>query len=893
MSRLRTRLEPLLKAIELHRTAVEVGTVLILASLGFLALHHLLAEVRFHDIRHAFHVIPDWRIAAALGFTTISYLLLTLYDVLALRIVGRPLPYRIAALASFTSYTLSHNLGLALITGGSARLRIYRANGLSAGDVARIIAIAGITFWAGVTVLAAAMLAIKPEAMALAGVAMPAALLRWGGIIFLAATAGAILWLAFRHRRSRPALWRVPLPSALQALAQITLAGADLLVACAALYMLVPGIGPQDFPLLFLAYLLAIIVALISHVPGGLGIFEAVIIAMLPAVDKPQLVAALIAYRAVYYLLPLFMAAVMLAIHEHRHWSGPVSQIFGGLQAVASTLAPTVIAVLTFMGGTMLLISGSLPAVPSRIRALHAIVPLPFTEASHIAASLAGTVLLLAAPGLYRRQDAAFLLARGVLLAGAVFSLFKGIDYEEAAVLFSIAALLQWTRHAFYRHSALTRQSFSPGWMAATALAVGLSLWVGFFAYKHVAYQDELWWQFAWKGDAPRFLRASFATVVVLAGAALLYLLRPAQPDPDPIVAEPPSDERALAASDRTEAMLAFTGDKRFLVSPDGGAFLMYQVQGHSWIMMGDPVGPPDSWPDLMWRIRDMADRAQGRVLFYQLTAEAIPIAIDMGLQLIKYGEEARVDLASFTMQGPKAKMLRYSDRRATQDGASFEIVPAAQLPAIMEELRTISDEWLREKGHGEKAFSIGRFSPEYMARFDCAVVRKEGRIVAFANIWAMPNQAELSVDLMRHTADAPYGTMDFLFIQLMLWGKEQGYRYFSLGIAPLSGLEARRLAPAWARVGNLLYRHGGALYGFVGLRAYKEKFSPTWQPRYIAGPHGLSLVRALVDLQALIGGGRGSAASRARPISPDWGVVMADGDASDTASAREALCQP
>jgi phosphatidylglycerol lysyltransferase len=110
-----------------------------------------------------------------------------------------------------------------------------------------------------------------------------------------------------------------------------------------------------------------------------------------------------------------------------------------------------------------------------------------------------------------------------------------------------------------------------------------------------------------------------------------------------------------------------------------------------------------------------------------------------------------------------------------------------------------------------------------------------------------------------------PYGTMDFLFVQLMKWGRAQGFRWFNLGLAPLSGIEARRLAPIWARIGGLLYRRGDALYSFEGLRAYKEKFAPVWEPRYIAAPHGLGLARALIDLQALVGGGKSSAAGQRR----------------------------
>jgi len=138
--------------------------------------------------------------------------------------------------------------------------------------------------------------------------------------------------------------------------------------------------------------------------------------------------------------------------------------------------------------------------------------------------------------------------------------------------------------------------------------------------------------------------------------------------------------------------------------------------------------------------------------------------------------------------------------------------------------------------------------------------VRRDGEVVAFANIWATANRDELSIDLMRHATAMPYGTMDFLFVGLMLWAKAQQFRYFSLGVAPLAGIEARRLAPVWAKAGGFLYRHGEALYGFEGLRSYKDKFSPAWTPRYIAGPAGVGMARALFDLQRLVGGGSKSA---------------------------------
>lgn len=851
--------------LERNREILTLVVGLCFAVIGFLALSRLLAQVRLRDVRSALAALQSWQVASALGLTIASYLLLTCYDFLALRIIGKPLPWRTAALASFTSYTFSHNLGFALLTGGSARYRVYRASGLEMPDIVNVIATASMTFWSGVIVMAAVALVAHPAALAIGSAVISPDLQRYAGVAVLGAVAWLVFWLGRQGRQLRLRGWSLPLPSAGQALGQIGVAALDLAASSSALFVLVPGVHGAMLGMFLLSFVLAILVAQLTHVPGGIGVFEAVLIAAMPTIGKPGLLAALFIYRAIYYLLPLLLAAVLLIVHERRHWREPVGSALKASHSVIAGIAPVLLSALAFAGGTILLISGSLPAIPARLHSIRHFVPLPFVEASHIAASLAGTGLLLLAPGLYRRLDSAFILTRILLVSGAVFSLVKGGDYEEAIILLAIAGLLQGARASFYRHSALTMRSFSAEWIVTVAVALGLSLWIGFFSFKHVDYQNDLWWQFAWRGDASRFMRASFAAAVLLVCAIVIRFFGPVAPRETSEDMRLPDEPALFDEIDRTEAMLAWTGDKRFLWTETRNAFVMYQVQGHSWIVMGDPVGPKSEWPGLLWRLRERADAAQGRLLLYQVSIALLPFAIDLGLQLVKYGEEARIDLARFTLDGPEGRGLRYSLRRAQREGASFAIVPASEVPGIMAELRQVSDSWLKAKGHSEKAFSVGRFDPAYIARFDCAVIRKEGKIVAFANIWATCNRNELSVDLMRHVDGVPYGTMDLLFIELMQWGREHGYRWFSLGIAPLSGLEARRLAPVWAWAGAYLYRHGEMFYGFEGLRAYKDKFSPVWEPRYIAGPSGLGLVRALIDLRTLVSGAVKSSAHRAK----------------------------
>jgi phosphatidylglycerol lysyltransferase len=175
---------------------------------------------------------------------------------------------------------------------------------------------------------------------------------------------------------------------------------------------------------------------------------------------------------------------------------------------------------------------------------------------------------------------------------------------------------------------------------------------------------------------------------------------------------------------------------------------------------------------------------------------------------------------------------------------------------AHLDELRSISDAWLTAKSTREKGFSLGFFQPDYIRRCPVAVVIRNHQIEAFANLWTGAQLEQLSLDLMRYLPEAPEGVMEFLFVCLMLWGKEQGFRWFNLGMAPLSGLENRALAPLWNRLGAFVFRHGEHFYNFQGLRQYKDKFDPKWQPKYLASPGGLALPQIFANLATLISGG-------------------------------------
>jgi phosphatidylglycerol lysyltransferase len=311
-----------------------------------------------------------------------------------------------------------------------------------------------------------------------------------------------------------------------------------------------------------------------------------------------------------------------------------------------------------------------------------------------------------------------------------------------------------------------------------------------------------------------------------------------------------------VQSSTQTYANLALLGDKSFLFSDSGNACIMYGIEGPSWVSMGDPIGYEEEGPDLVWRFREICDRHGGWTVFYEVGSEKLPFYLDLGLTLMKLGEEGRVSLEKFSLEGSSRKGLRYTYHKLEREGCTFEIIQKEQIVSHLPELKGISDAWLKEKNTREKGFSLGFFSPEYLKRFPAGIVRKDGKIVAFANLWQGAQKEELSIDLMRYGLGEPPSVMEYLFIQLMIWGKKEGYQYFNLGMAPLSGLKDHELAPLWNRLASFIFRHGEHFYNLQGLRQYKEKFDPEWSPKYLVCPGGLALPRILANITSLVSGG-------------------------------------
>lgn len=839
------------------RTFLLLVVGLALAVIVGLALRKLLQEVRYDNVMDAVRATPGSHLIAALIATAISYAALTQYDASALRYAGVKVARSTVFLTSFVAYALTNTIGLGPLSGGAVRMRLYTAAGLEPGQIARIIGFNAAAFFLGMLAFGAVgllwgaphvahLVHLNPWVLRL----LAAGMLGLLTLFFWLCSRQRILTIQFGPTKR----WRfsLRLPPLKLALIQLVISALELTASGLVLWFLLPDnhIHLETFMAL---YAIAIAAGIISHVPGGVGVFEAVmLLASGRRVPSDAMLGALLLNRGIYYLLPLVLATFALIAYELR------SGVAAPVGRMAVHLSPRLLAALTLVAGLWLLVSGATPFTPDAREAMEALkVPVSLIEASHFLGSVAGLGLLLVARGLLHRLDGAWWSALGLSVFAAILALPKGLALSELAMLSVLVVLLVISRHQFTRRSSLLAQRLEPEWLLAVAGVVGASIWVLFFAYQEVDYSNHLWWQFEIDGQAPRSLRAMMGVALLALGYGLWQLLRP----PSGNLARPTPEEIEKAAaivrkSSNADGCLALVGDKHLLFSPSGKSFLMFGKQGRSWVSLYGPVGERREWADLVWQFIEMASSHGGRPAFYQIRPNDLPLYLDCGLHALKLGEFAQVSLPDFSLKGAKRANLRSGVNRGEREGLEFEVLPPETVHTCLPELRQVSDAWLSEQQGREKCFSVGRFDPAYLARMPVAVVRREGELIAFASLLVTDVHHEATVDLMRHRPGVPPGTMDFLFAKVMLHLQAEGYQRFGLGMSPLAGMAERRRAPRWQRLGKLLYKYGDRFYHFRGLRNFKDKFEPEWEPRYLATQGGISPILVLADVAALIGGG-------------------------------------
>ena len=774
--------------------------------LAIWTIHHSIAAIHFSQIRREIVATPRALLLLALGLTGASFLALAFQDYVALWSTGKRISFWRAALGSFIAQSVAHSTGFSILIGGALRCRYYMALGLSFADTMKVQLSFSGTFGMATCILLGLSFLLDPSLAEAQMAFLPSGAVRAIGILLLLGPAAVFVWRAVHVGPLRILGRQIDMPDTRHLLPQTLLSLADVSFMGAVLYVFLPDGLHISYPALIGFFAIAMTIGVTSHVPGGLGVFEATILLLVsPSADLlPALVSALVMFRFVYYFVPLILGGLAVAVTEGLRHRGRLralgeKALGESIEIGGSPVVPMVFAMLTFLAGTFLLASSALPGTHWRLALLNNFLPQSLLEGSNLLSAVGGTLLLLLGRALSRRLRQAWWSTEILLAVNTVLALTKGLDYEVAALSALLFVALLPCKSQFYRSGRLIDQRLTPVWLLGIVGVVAGMCWLLVFAYRHIDYNQQALMQFELQRHAPRSLRAVALMLVTLAGALIWQSLRAIQPR---LTLGGEIDYRRLhplvRRSPRASAHLALTGDKSLLWTEDSDACLSYGLKGHSLIAVGDPIGPAGKWGDLIWDLRDLADSRGGRVVFVDVGGEAMPIYLDLGLQPLRLGVRAYLSLSACDPAAWLAADAPGAVFPAAGSDLTLEVCRNGAVDRIMSEIAAISDQWLEHYQLRERHATRGHFSRDYVAHCPVAVLRRQDKILAFAVIWTGAGRQECEIDLLRWLPAAAPEVPSQLLAGLLAWAKTEGIARFALGLQPAPHEADPRAALFW-----------------------------------------------------------------------------------------------
>ena len=613
-------------------------------------------------------------------------------------------------------------------------------------------------------------------------------------------------------------------------------------------------------------YFISICIGMVSMIPGSLGSFDLMMIGGLLhlSINHNEAASWLLLFRIFYYIVPFFIGLILFL----KSMGGQINDKFSGIPKKLSRLIKQ--SVSHFMSnffGFFLMATAILPDQIHSIPIIGKMDPIHGQLLFQFPSFLLGSLFFLLGRLLKRRSQFALGFAAILSFISLVY-----INLGEVSVFSSIYLIL-FIILVFLRREDLDRRSFfypvedrlkDIGYIAGSFIITFFLMYIssentGHESLGYIIFHGRTGYGTSLKVHFFNiFLNRFFHLFIYLAIIALFY-----------IVVESFARDRHFSFGEKFDkvrfetflknfnntnlnASLAFLNDKLlyyYIENEKDLVAFQFALEDGKAIVMGDPIGLKEYFPKAINEFIKEAESKNLIPLFYEIGQELTLLLHELGYEFMKFGETAKVNLTEFGLVGKSGRKFRAVINRGENSGYSFKIMSPPFSKEFMDELENISNDWL--SGREEKGFSLGFFDRDYLSLAPVAcVLDKSGKVQAFANFLVCNTKTESSIDLMRYdTQTERNGIMDYLFVQIFLYLKEIDVVYFDLGMAPLSNVGQNDHSFVEEKLAFLVYTFATRFYSFGGLRKYKEKFSPSWEARYLSYPKDSNLLFNLLTI--------------------------------------------
>lgn len=821
---------------------------IILLVLAIIEIRKFIIGLNMQLLHHEVSQISIMSLAIILLITMGAVIPMFFYDVITVKILGNNILKKQLIKHSLIVNSFSNLIGFGGLIGAVLRTYFYQTKELEKGKLLKVIATVSLFFLTGISLLSWIVILGYRHIPLLVNT-------KWLYVAIIVVGLYLPAFIVFSFIKSRKSS-----SSSITLKIKLQLTFVSFLEWTAiflALWLLAIILKIHiQFIDLFPIFVVAACAGIVSMIPGGIGSFDLVFIwgTQYLGIQDEKVILLLALYRIGYFFIPFIIGALLFLKEYWDKWNkswGNLPNIF------IQRMSHLVLTVLVFVSGLILLLSAALPGIIERLKVVEEILSLPIMNLSYQLSVSTGFVLLGLSRGIQYKVKRVYHLTIVVLSFAALFSLFKGFDYEEAIFLIAVALILRVSKGRFYRESYVLTWGKMTFDIMLILIITFMYLLIGYLnlpsstinipakliPYVITDYHD-------------LFYSALIGLVIALFIFTIGYFIKKSQKwkmefsnDQEEKIYEHINKYHGHVLTH-----LIFLHDKYVFWNQKNNVLFSFQKYADKIVILGDPIGEKSEFSSAIEELLYISDLHGYTPVFYQVSNHMLPLLHENGFDFFKLGEEAFVDLDDFSFSGKKMKGFRTVKNKFERENYIFEVIKPPFSNQLLNELKEISDKWLN--GRKEKGFSLGFFDEEYLNKSSIAILKENGEhVIAFTSLMpAYDNDEIISIDLMRFQPGSPSGTMDFIFLSLFEWAKGRGFKQFNIGMAPLSNVGISKFSFFSEKVAAQIYLHGHFFYHFQGLRKFKEKYGVSWIPKYLAYRKKSSLPITMTQVTLLIG---------------------------------------